>query len=92
MQEIIKYRAFHGREPSVLSKIDFNVPEKLVYLGKAVAIEYSCKKRNGGGDGRMATYRHTFKGGVILAMDKSAKKQLYIIGKNVRVTSSGIEN
>ena len=55
-----KYKAFHGHDPRFSKDWDFKVPKNLVILGKAVAIEYETDKLNGGGDGKMFTYRHEF--------------------------------
>lgn len=86
------YRSFHGRRVRKVTKINFDVPKQLVYLGEAVAIEYACDKNNGGGDGTMAVYRHEFETPVKLFMDAKKKRQLYIIGKRLKVTNAGIEN
>lgn len=92
MEKLIsKYARFHGHAPRYARNVKFNVPEGFVRLGDAVAIEYQCDKLNGGGDGKTAVYRHVFSRGAMLLMDKSAKRQLYIVGKNIRVTTAGIE-
>lgn len=87
-----KYRDFHGRSPRYKTNQQFHVPQELVLLGEAVAIEYRCDKYNGGGDGTLAVYRHVFETPSIVAMDETAKKQLYIIGPEIIVTDAGIEN
>jgi len=87
-----RYLQFHGREPKYEEKIEFTLPKKLVYLGEAVAIEYRCSKRNGGGDGRRATYRHEFETPAKLCMDETGKRILYIIGSKIVVTDEGIKN
>ena len=63
----------------------------LVFLGKAIAIEYQCSKRNGGGDGRSAIYRHEFETPAIVCMDEKGKRQLYIIGNSITVDDEGIK-
>jgi hypothetical protein len=81
--------AFQG-EPSESSRtVRKPAPLVLVELGRAVAIEYESAKRNGGGDGKKATYRHKFAAGDVLATDQSGKV-LYIIGPRLRVNSRGI--
>lgn len=84
------YTVFHGRRPKRVSNVNFNVPRQLIYLGRAVAIEYECNKLNGGGDGKTAVYRHEFETPSILCMDERAKKQLYILGEKITVDDSGI--
>lgn len=90
MAAIEKYRQFHGKEPRRVTAKRFHVPEELVYLGRAVAIEYECSKNNGGGDGTKAVYRHRFETHAILCMDSKAKGQLYILGSKLAVNSRGI--
>ena len=85
------YEKFHGKKAKRVSSVNFFVPRKLVLLGKATAIEYRCAKRNGGGDGRTAIYRHEFETPTLLCMDERSGKQLYIIGPEIKVTSAGIE-
>jgi hypothetical protein len=87
-----QYEKFHGREPRRSRTVNFEVPKGLVVLGDAVAIEYRCNKRNGGGDGTQAVYRHRFEKGDLLVADMRMKKQLYIIGPRLIVTSAGIEH
>jgi hypothetical protein len=85
------YSRFHGKKPDKAIQTSFTIPDKLVYLGDAVSIIYRSDKRSGGGNGTPRLFKHDFKHGVFLAMDKSAKRQLYIIGDKVKVTSAGIE-
>lgn len=87
-----KYEEFHGRKLRRISKVTFRHPKKLIILGKAVAIEYECSKYNGGGDGKRAIYRHEFETPALVCMDEQGKTQLYVIGKDIRVTSAGVEN
>jgi hypothetical protein len=87
-----KYKAFHGHEPRFEEEIEFTVPKDLIILGKAVAIEYKTDKLNGGGDGKMAVYRHKFDTPSYVCMDQTGKRQLYIIGNRLKVTRAGIEN
>lgn len=86
------YEEFHGRRPRSVYKRRFHVPRQLVRLGKAHAIEYICNKWNGGGDGKMAIYRHKFETPVTLYMDETGKRQLYLKGNLLKCTDAGIEN
>lgn len=87
------YKSFHGRAVRKVTTVNFDMPNPpLICLGEAVAIEYACDKNNGGGDGTMAVYRHEFETPVRLFMDKTRKRQLYIIGSQLKVTDAGIEN
>jgi len=86
------YAMFHGKPPTRRRTVDFHVPKHLVVLGKAKAIEYMCSKRNGGGDGRNAIYRHEFENPMYLCMDERKGKQLYIIGGRLKVSAAGVEN
>lgn len=92
MHAEFRYRQFHGKDPKRRGKVNFRVPGQLIYLGKAVAIEYESNKLNGGGDGTKAVYRHEFETPAIVCMDQTARKQLYIIGNSLKVTDAGIEN
>lgn len=87
-----RYEQFHGHPSAKTGEADFHVPKNLVYLGKAIAIEYECDKLNGGGDGTKAVYRHEFETSCIVCMDETAKRQLYILGNSLKVTDAGIEN
>lgn len=89
---IADYREFHGKPPRKSSRVNFHNPKRLVRLGRAVAIEYECSKKNGGGDGRKAIYRHVFETPMALCMDEKKGKQLYILGDDLIVTDRGIEN
>ena len=86
------YERFHGKRPRTKKDFNFHCPRELVVIGKAIAIEYECSKVNGGGDGAKHVYRHEFETPAIVCMDETTKKQLYIIGKKVTVTSKGIEH
>jgi hypothetical protein len=87
------YRAFHGRRVRRVKKIRFDNPKPpLICLGEAVAIEYACDKLNGGGDGKLAVYRHEFTTPVKVFMDQTKKRQLYIVGERLKVTDAGIEH
>jgi hypothetical protein len=87
-----RYKAFHGKLPKRITKQKYHEPKKLVLLGEAHAIEYVTNKLNGGGDGKPAIYRHKFETPCKLYMDETGKKQLYILGNKLKVTSAGIEN
>lgn len=84
------YQNFHGRAVRFIDRLRFRVPESLVLLGKAKAIEYVCDKNNGGGDGTQAIYRHAFGKDTYLYCDEQAREQLYIIGAKIRVKREGI--
>jgi hypothetical protein len=87
------YHAFHGRRVRRVKKIRYDNPKSpLICLGEAVAIEYACDKLHGGGDGKLAVYRHCFTTPVKVFMDQTKKRQLYIIGERLKVTDAGIEN
>ena len=92
MRAVDKYTMFHGKQPHEIRPVKFHVPKNFILLGEAVAIEYKCKKINGGGTGRVETFRHVFETSPILCMDEKAKGQLYILGDKVKVTKEGIEN
>jgi len=86
------YNKFHGKVPKEKKPVKFHIPENFVWLGKIHAVEYVCDKNNGGGDGKKAIYRHKFESPANLFMDETNKKQLYIIGSRIKVTTAGIEN
>lgn len=86
-----EYKMFHGKAPRRVDEIDLHVPRRLIRLGRAVAVEYECSKRNGGGTGKPEIFRHTFGKGTILCMDETKRHQLYIIGDKLKVTEAGIE-
>lgn len=90
--ELKKYKAFHGEGPTKIYQKKINIPEKLIFLGYAHKIEYISNKFNGGGDGKTAIYVHKFQRGTKLFMDEKGEKQLYIMGKNLKVREAGIIN
>lgn len=92
MSAVKKYQEFHGKNPKGKTQKVFHIPKNLVLLGKAHCIEYITNKKNGGGDGKMAIYKHKFETPCFLYMDETAKKQLYILGTRLKVTEAGIEN
>ena len=87
-----KYEKFWGRRVRSARRKRIHIPEFLIYLGDAFAIEYVSDKFNGGGDGKKAIYRHKFARGAKLYMDETGKKQLYIMGVKIRVGEPGIIN
>ena len=88
-----RYREFHGKAPKYSQNISIPTPSRRkVVLGRAVAIEYRCSKRNGGGDGRSSIYRHEFETPVELCMDESGRYVLYLIGRDLKVDDEGIKN
>ena len=86
------FQAFHGHRAGKPKITEFHDPKSLVYLGKAVAIVYESDKKNGGGDGRLNAFIHEFETPVGLYMDERAEKQLYLLGRALRVSDAGIEN
>jgi hypothetical protein len=88
----VRYEEFHWKLPAKLTRVDMHIPRTLISLGEAVAVEYRCTKRNGGGDGKAHVWRHKFTRGTILAMDETGKRQLYILGPRLKVTQAGIEH
>lgn len=88
-----KYCDFHGHPVRYERDFDFRLPpgKRLIILGRAVAVEYETDKRNGGGDGRTAVYRHTFETPAYICCDSTGTRQLYILGDELKVTSKGIE-
>jgi len=86
------YEMFHGHAVRWMKNFQFHTPRQLVVLGKANAIEYITDKYNGGGDGKMAIYRHEFETPALVCMDERAGKQLYIVGSRIKVTDAGVEN
>lgn len=89
---VSRFKQFHGRAPKRVTVETFRIPKGLVYLGEAVSIVYRCDKLNGGGDGKLAEYEHEFETPVALCMDETGKRQLYLIGKKLKVTDRGIVN
>lgn len=87
-----RYLSFHGKRVRGIAQRMFHVPENLILLGRAHQIVYVTDKINGGGDGKIAEYIHTFETPVNLYMDETGKKQLYLMGQKLKVTSHGIEN
>lgn len=86
------FRRFNGRAPTKQEIGGFYVPESLIFLGRAVAIVYESDKVNGGGVGKLDRFIHEFESPCALFMDERAGKQLYILGPEIKVTKSGIEN
>jgi hypothetical protein len=85
------YERFHGHPVRWRRGKGFHVPHELVVLGRAVAVEYECDKRHGGGDGHTAVYRHEFETPSYVCADERGRGQLYIIGGRLIVTDAGIE-
>lgn len=92
MNALDKFYAFWGKPAKKIYKEKFHDPRQLIYLGDAVQIVYRSNKFHGGGDGKMAEYKHRFKKGVKLYMDERCKIQLYVKGSQLKVTEAGIEN
>ena len=70
----------------------FHYPRQLICLGRCTRVEYESDKWNGGGDGTRAIYYHDHETPVYLYMDETGKRQLYLMGKKLKVTRAGIEN
>lgn len=84
-----KYKAFHGKAPSRLTKrkaLDLSV---LVELASPEFITYKSTKKNGGGNGKVNFFKHKFdkKTKIYSSMDGHA---LVILGPKVKVTNRGI--
>lgn len=92
MNPLDLFRRFHGRSKAPVTRTTFHNPKTLVYLGEAVSIVYLSNKKNGGGDGKPCEYEHEFESPVSLYMDERGKVQLYLIGRDLEVTSAGIVN
>lgn len=86
---------FQGRPARGVIRLNVDTlkgfPKNLIFLGEAIEIVYRCDKRNGGGDGRQAYYKHKFSKGTLLCTDRKMK-QLYVVGQKLKVTAAGIEN
>jgi hypothetical protein len=89
------YERFHGHGPRRAPKgFTLEIPgesDPMVFLGDKLTITYRSDKLNGGGDGRLAHYRHVF--------DKTTKlyaspdgKWLMIRGPKMIVSNRGIVN
>ena len=64
---------------------------KLTRLGRAVSVAYLSNKRNGGGDGRMATYEHSFaKSNVVWSTRGRGARLVLVTGKRLTVNDRGI--
>lgn len=74
------FKRFHGRNPDKESAVDFTPPKSLVYLGRAVAVEYESTKKLYGNH-RPRLYRHKFSGGVRLLAHPNGKWVLVHGGK-----------
>lgn len=91
MKPAALHKKFHGR-PAKAKRSGYVPPKALVALGQAVEIIYASDKKKGGGNGRVQYFRHKFETPVTLCADEKGKKQLYLLGKRLKVTSRGIEN
>lgn len=84
---------FWGKSPNRKVKKKFHDPKELIFLGRAVRIEYLSDKKHGTRyPGEKAVYYHDFTSPVALCMDEKAGGQLYLMGKKIKVTENGIEN
>jgi len=96
MKALREYQQFHGHRPRYSARVpfpDLSPGDTVVRLGRAVAIEYECDKLHGGGDGKMAVYRHDFETPVdLVSVQQNGKTWLFAHGKKLKVTRAGIEN
>lgn len=81
-----KYKQFHGRLPTKVTKVNVPYPKKLVLLGEGVAIEYKSDKKFRNKPRRPRIYRHKFGRGVQVFTDPKGKA-LYLLGGRLRVTN-----
>lgn len=89
---LTRYRMFHGRNKCPWTTTPFHVPKNLIFLGQAISIVYLCNKKHGGGDGKLTEFEHEFETPVDLFMDERGAAQLYLVGRQLKVTENGIEN
>lgn len=70
-----RFRRFRGRAPEGADEIEIpNGIRDLVYLGRAVAVEYESDKENDPRtDGEAALYRHEFSEDVHLVTDRDGE-------------------
>jgi hypothetical protein len=91
-----RHITFHGTTPQGrvehISMPDIGKSTRLFCLGEAVEIVYRCPKLNGGGDGKLAEYKHKFNRGTKLFADQSGRQWLFIHGKSLKVEEPGIIN
>lgn len=88
-----RFQGFHGRAPSKIRSVELPLPNdlrklELVYLGRAIAIEYESDKVMHKADRRLPksrTYRHEFGAGVEVYCDASGRVGI-IRGGKFRVT------
>lgn len=88
------YETFHGKTPAKTRTVNLPTPKALVELGRAVAIEYECTKRNGvkpSRAGKKNVFRHEMPKGNILSTDESGTL-LIIRGPKLKVKKSGINH
>jgi hypothetical protein len=86
--EAQRFAQFHRRAPDRVTQIDLPPIRALVYLGKAVAIEYESDKRAFRRDYRIPKsrrYRHVFSRPVTLYTEKSGRV-LIVLGGKLKVT------
>lgn len=88
------FKTFHGKNPSKTRKVEISTPKALVELGRAVAIEYECTKRNGvkpSRAGKKNVFRHEMPKGNILSSNENGTL-LIIRGPKLSVKKSGINH
>jgi hypothetical protein len=86
-----RYFNFNGRKSTQVAEIETPDFRGCEYFSKAISCLYSSDKTHGGGDGNLCEYRHKY--GTTVHLWKKSDNSLYIIGgKNLRVTSRGIEH
>ena len=85
------YKKFHGHPVREKQEVQWQDPEKLVFLGEAIEIIYRSDKVNGGGDGKPNSFRHKFDKGTMLLTNETGR-YLIIVGERLHVTDRGIVN
>ena len=84
-----KYKAFHGKTPSRLTKRKNLDTSLLIELATPEFITYKSKKLNGGGNGKLNFFKHAFnkKTKLYATQDGNA---LIILGPKIKITNRGV--
>ena len=88
------YETFHGKKAKTRKTVTIPDIKELVYLGRAVAVEYECTKKNGvksSRSGKRNVFRHEMPKGNILSTD-STGRILIIRGPKLSIKESGINH
>jgi hypothetical protein len=83
-----RFKRFQGRAPNRVTAIELPYPKALVYLGRAIAIEYESDKVLKAGDRRQPrqrVYRHELGPGVKIYADPKGRT-VFMRGGRFRVT------